>query len=317
MPTLTNHKSNEFVRVILVGDSMSGKTGSMASLVKAGYHLGIVDMDNKLHTLASYVGKECPDKLANIHYITLRDEYSPGPDGPVIKGQPKAFSQAVRMMEKWKTDDEDLGDPAEWGPSWIFVLDSFSRFCDAAYDFFEPIAGRGAKGQDFRAVYGAAQDACEKVLANLTSPGFGTNVIVCCHLMYQTIKDPSGADLVKAYPQGVGQKLSPKIPQYFPSAVYYFNNSGKRKIRTTSTPLLDLANPKPFQMEKEYSIETGLAEFFAVLQDPPKEATDAKTQNTQVLWQQIRHSNREETPNPQTPTQTQVTKPQPTNLRRI
>jgi hypothetical protein len=198
------------------------------------------------------------------------------------------------MMEHWKTDDEDLGDPAEWGPNWIFVLDSLSRFCDAAYDFREPLTPRSRQtGQsDARATYGDAQDAVEKVLANLTSSGFGTNVIVIAHLMYMTIKDPSGGDIIKAFPQGVGQKLSPKIPQYFPSVVHFYNHNGRRTLRTNSTPLLDLANPKPFEMSKEYQIETGLADFFAVLRKPPNESNhetqEARTQTQpQVLRKQM------------------------------
>jgi len=46
-------------------------------------------------------------------------------------------------------------------------------------------------------------------------------------------------------------------------------------MQTTSTQLIDLANPKPFEMEPTYPIETGLAEFFEVLRPPPKEKTDA------------------------------------------
>lgn len=278
MPTLINHKSSELVKLLLLGNSKSGKTGSLTSLVSAGYKLGILDMDNLLDPLRGHVLRECPDKAGNVHFVTLRDDYSAGPDGPTIKGAPKAFPSAMKIMDRWKTDDEDLGDPADWGPDWIFVVDSLSRLCDAAYAFFEPISGRSNRGtQDLRAVYGDAQKAIEKVLANLTSEGFRTNVIVIGHLLYQTEFDPSGAEILKAYPQGVGQKLSPKIPQYFPSVVHFYNKSGKRTLRTNSTPLLDLANPKPYEMSKEYPIETGMADFFKVLRDPPKEEANDRS----------------------------------------
>lgn len=279
MPSLTNHQSTEFVKLLLLGNSKSGKTGGLTSLVKEGYKLGILDMDNLLDPLRGHILRECPDKIGNVHYVTLRDEYSAGPDGPTIKGAPKAFPAAMKLIDKWKVEDEDLGDPADWGPDWIFVVDSLSRLCDSAYDFFEPISGRSSRGggQDLRAVYGDAQKAIEKVLANLTSEGFRTNVIVIGHLLYQTEYDPSGAEILKAYPQGVGQKLSPKIPQYFPSVVHFYNKSGKRTLRTNSTPLLDLANPKPYEMSKEYPIETGMADFFAVLRPPPKEEANDRS----------------------------------------
>jgi len=267
MPTLDLHQSTSLVKALVLGNSKSGKTGGMASLVKAGYHFGIVDMDNLLDPLRGFVLRECPDRIKNVHFVTFRDEYKPGPDGPTIKGTPKAFNQAMKIMDHWRTEDEDLGCPADWGPDWIFVIDSLSRLCDAAYNYFEPISGKGGRGQDKRAVYGDAQKAIEKVLANVTGEGFRTNVLVIGHLLYQSELDPSGAEILKAYPQGVGQKLSPKIPQYFPSVVHFYNKAGKRTLRTNSTPLLDLANPKPFEMSKEMPIETGLAEFFAVLRD--------------------------------------------------
>ncbi len=277
MPTLDQHLSHNFIKLLVVGDSKSGKTGALASLVCAGYHLGILDMDNLLDPLRTFIERQCPDKLSHVHYITLRDEYKPTPDGPMIKGNPKAFISAIKMMDNWKTDDEDLGPPADWGPDWIFVLDSLSRFCDAAYDFREPLTPRGKSGQyDARATYGDAQDAVEKTLANLTSEGFRTNVIVIGHLSYMSVQDPSGAERIKAFPQGIGQKLSPKIPQYFPSVVHFYNNGGKRTLRTNSTPLLDLANPKPFEMSKEYPIESGLADFFGVLRDPPQEEVNGQ-----------------------------------------
>ena len=77
---------------------------------------------------------------------------------------------------------------------------------------------------------------------------------------------------MKGFPQGVGQKLSPKIPQYFSSVVLYTNKEGKRTIQTNSTPLVDLANPKPFEMQPSYPIETGLADFFEVLKAQPKQS---------------------------------------------
>ena len=284
MPTLDKHDSTEFIKLIAVGDSKSGKTGSMASLVAAGYHLGICDMDNLLDPLRTHILHTCPDKIGNVHYATFRDKYKATAEGPVIQGQPKAFIQAIKLMDHWKTDTEDLGPPAEWGPDWIFVLDSLSRFCDAAYDFREPLTPRGKSGQyDARATYGDAQDAVEKTLANLTGENFRTNLIVIGHLSYMTIQDPSGADRIKAFPQGIGQKLSPKIPQYFPSVVHFYNNGGRRTLRTNSTPLLDLANPKPFEMSKEYPIETGLADFFAVLRDPPIQAPKPQPRPTPKL----------------------------------
>lgn len=271
MTSLAAHQSNEYVKLLLMGNAKTGKTGSLISLVKAGYKLRILDFDNLLDILKYVVQKECPDKIANVEFRTVRDKRKATSLGSVIDGGPKAFIEGIKLLDHWKyTDDDgtiiDLGKPYTWGPDCVLVIDSLSRLCDAAFDFREPLATKGRSGEvDLRAVYGDAQDAVENLLATLTSKTFATNVIVIAHLQY--MDTPEG---MKAFPQGVGQKLSPKIPQYFPSVVLYTNQGGKRTLQTNSTPLIDLANPAPFAMAKSYPIETGLAEFFAVLREPPK-----------------------------------------------
>lgn len=267
MPSLAKHQSNDFTKLLLLGDAKSGKTGSLVSLVSAGYKLRILDFDNLLDILKGLILKQCPDKIENVEFRTLRDKYKAGATGSVIDGKPKAWVDAIKMLDNWKyTDDDgseiDLGKPALWGADTILVIDSLSRLCDAAYDFHESIIPRGKSGDyDGRAVYGNAQDDVEKVLAMLTGKNFATNLIVIAHGIY--VDNPDGT--TKIFPQGVGQKLSPKIPQYFPNYIRYKNKNNKRTIQVTSDQMIDLANTRPDKLDKELSIETGLAEFFAAL----------------------------------------------------
>lgn len=270
MSTLDQHQSNDYVKLLLIGDAKSGKTGSLVSLVKAGYKLRILDLDNLLDILKYMVRAECPEYLTNVESRVLRDKRKASAMGAVIEGQPKAYVNAVKMIENWKYKEADgtevdLGNPAEWGPDCILVIDSLSRLCDAAYDWMFALNPKN----DGRAIYGDAQDHVENLLSMLTSESMTCNLIVIAHITYQDLPDGTK----KGYPQGVGQKLSPKIPQYFPSVVLYTNRNGKRTIQTNSTPLIDLANPAPFAMQPSYPIETGLAQFFAVLRDPPKQET--------------------------------------------
>lgn len=265
MPSLSQHQSNDFTKLLLIGDSKSGKTGSLVSLVTAGYKLRILDLDNLLDVLKYLILNQCPERLDAVEYRTLRDKRKSGPVGSVLDGKPTAWINSLKMLDNWKYDDVDLGKPSEWGPDCILVIDSLSRLCDAAYDFHETIIPVGKGGQyDARAVYGNAQDDVEKLIGMLTSPGFAVNVIVIAHVTYQ--EQPDGT--TKGFPQGVGQKLSPKIPQYFSSVALLENKHGKRGIRTTSTALMDLANPAPFLVQPSYPIESGLADFFAALRPP-------------------------------------------------
>lgn len=275
MPTLSHHQSNNFVKLLLIGDAKSGKTASLISLVKAGYKLRILDMDNLLDILVFLIKEQCPDLIENVEARTLRDKRKMTAQGAIIQGAPKAFIDAIKMLEHWKYTDAsgteiDLGHPSEWGPDCILIIDSLSRLCDACYDWREPLTPKGAKSgeADARATYGDAQDAIENLLATITSSYFETNVIVIAHGQYMDLPDGT----TKIFPQGVGQKLSPKIPQYFPSYVRYRNNGGKRTIQIKSDGMIDLANPNPKAMADTYPTETGLAEFFAVLRDPPAKA---------------------------------------------
>lgn len=266
MPSLANHQSNSYVKLLIEGDSKSGKTGALASLVCAGYHLRILDYDNGLDVLKQFVQRDCPGGLGRVEFRTLRDKRKASPTGPIIDGQPKAFADGVRMLDRWRDGDTDLGVPGEWGPDCILVLDSLTFFSDAAYDFREPLTPRSRDGKyDVRAVYKDAQDAVENVLALLTSDSFKTNVIVISHIKY--VDNPDGTK--KGYPSAVGSALSPLILRYFNNVVRFTNIGGKRKIETISSPMFDLANAAPFKMEKTYDIETGLADFFAVLRNPP------------------------------------------------
>lgn len=271
MPTLDKHQSNEYTKLLIEGDSGSGKTGALTSLVSAGYKLRILDFDNGLETLKQFVLKECPQNVGNVEFVTLRDRRKAGPEGPQVV-KPDAFIRAIKLLDAWKYKDVegreiDLGVPAEWGPDTILVIDSLTFMSDAAFDFREPLTPRSRDGKyDMRAVYKDAQDAVEGVLALLTSESFRTNVIVISHIKY--VDNPDGTR--KGYPTAVGSALSPVIPRYFNTvALCQTSAGGKRTIHTESTAMIDLKNPKPFAMSKSYPIETGLADFFGVLREAP------------------------------------------------
>jgi AAA domain len=268
LPSLANHQSNEFTKLLIEGDSKSGKTGALSSLVKAGYSLRILDYDNGLDVLRQYVQRDCPDALGKVEYRTLRDKRRTTPAGTVVDGQPKAFVDGVRMLDRWKYkfngEDVDFGVPAEWGPNVILVIDSLTFLSDAAWDWREPLVPRSRDGKyDPRAVYGDAQRAVEDVLAVITSESFRTNVIVISHVKYS--ENPDGTK--KGYPNSVGSALGPLILRYFNNVVRFTNKGGKRKIETEASAMFDLANARPFKMPKELDIENGLAEFFSILRD--------------------------------------------------
>jgi hypothetical protein len=255
--------------MIVLGDPGTGKTGGLASLVKAGYWLGILDYDNGLETLKAYVRKECgKEDLNNVEYRTLRDKRKATPSGGVIDGNATAFSDGLKLLDNWKYKngdgtETDLGPPSKWGPERILVIDSMTLWAKAAYDWREQLTPRGKSGQfDPRAVFYDAQRAIEQAIANLTSESYQTNVIVVTHVNYVDNEDGTR----KGYPNTIGKALSPVIGAYFNSiALCTVKAGGKRVVQTAPTAMIDLKNPKPFAMLPEYPVGTGLADFFKVL----------------------------------------------------
>lgn len=278
MPTLNNHQSNQFVKLLVIGDPKTGKSGSLASLVCAGYKLRILDYDNGLDPLKQFVARDCPDLLENVEFRTIRDKYKATSQGPVLDGMPSAFVNGIKMLDRWKYDDVDLGVPAQWGPDYILVVDSLTFMSDAAFAWREPLTPRGRSGEyDRRATYKDAQDAIETVFRLLTSESFQTNVIVIAHVRY--IDNPDGSR--KGYPVAVGSALSPTIPAYFNNVVRFTMKGESRQIETISTQMFDLANAAPFKMPDRLPISSGLADFFSVLRAPPQ-ITPIRKQSSNV-----------------------------------
>jgi hypothetical protein len=262
MTSLSKHQSSEFTKLLLMGDSKSGKTGACAPLALKGYLLRILDFDNGLDALVQAIKLKNPKALDNVEFRTLRDKLKSSPTGTVVDGTATAFIEALRMLDNWKYDGVDLGPPAQWGKDCILIIDSLTFMADCAFRFREPLVPRSKDGKyDVRAVYKDAQDAVESVLALLTSETFRTNVIVISHVRY--VDNPDGTK--KGYPTAVGSALSPQIPRYFNSVALAQTIAGKRQIQTAPTAMIDLANPASFKMLPALPIETGLATFFETL----------------------------------------------------
>jgi len=262
MPTLATHQSNEFTKLLFMGDSKSGKTGALASLVLAGFKLRILDYDNGLDILAQVIKRDKPELLQNVEFKTLRDKLVATPLGTVVDGTPTAFVEGINLLSNWKYGTVDFGNPARWGKEAILVIDSSTFMADAAFRFREPLVPRSKDGKyDIRAVYKDSQNAIEDVLALITSETFKTNVIVISHVRY--VDNPDGTK--KGYPTAIGSALSPQMPRYFNSVALCQTTAGARTIQTAPTAMIDLANPASFKMLPTLPIETGLATFFATL----------------------------------------------------
>ena len=240
-----------------IGHSGAGKTGGLTPLVKAGYKLRILDMDNGLDALVNHIKAECPDKLSSVDYETVRDIVKSSTTGPKVTSA-RAFVKAASLMDKWS----DGSIPSEWGPEYIFVLDSLTALGRAAYSWAQSL---NPTAKEKRQWYGEAQNGIEDLIALLTGESFRTNVIVISHVDLR--EQPDGS--TKGFASSIGASLGPKLPRYFNTLVLSESvGSGKtirRRIKTFPTALIDLKNPAPMKIEAEYPLETGMADLFRQL----------------------------------------------------
>ena len=260
MPKLSEHHSSSFAKIMYIGDSSTGKTGSLTSLVAAGYKLRIIDLDNGLDPLVAFVRKECPDKIGNVEFESLRDNYKATMQGPIISGSPKAFTAALALMTKWS----DGTAPCDWGDKTILVIDSFTALGRAALAWAE---GMNPTAKDKRNWFFMAQQKLEVTLAMLTSESFKANVIIISHVKYEE----DGQGLAKGYISAVGSALGPIIPSYFNTIVLAQSQGNgknvKRTITTIPTAMIDLKNSAPFKIDQTLPLETGLATLFEKLKE--------------------------------------------------
>lgn len=260
MALLKDHHSSKIFKALYIGDSSVGKTGSLVSLVKDGYKLRILDLDNGLDVLKQYIMKECPDKIDNVDYETRVDKYKSTAGGPMLIGQPKAFVDSMALLTKWS----DGSDPSQWGGDTFFVLDSGTALGRAAFEWSK---GMNPGAKDPRQWYFQAQQAIETFVTMIFGAGFSTNVLIITHINYKELQDGT----TKGYSNWIGSALGPIIPKYC-NNVLLARSEGqgknvRRYIETMSTALIDLKNAAPFRCEQRYPLETALATIVKLLKE--------------------------------------------------
>lgn len=251
MPTLDNHASSLYTKVLYIGDSSSGKTGSLVSLLADGYSMRILDMDNGLTALKQF-GRAAGADLSRIEYETYRDEFRMTAGGPMVKGSAKAFSAAMDKLTEWSLIDDPMS---------ITVIDSLTFLGKSAMAWAK---GMNPTAKDPRQWFYTAQQAVESVLALLTNESYKQNVIVISHVNYKEVME----GVHKGYPSAVGSALGPTIASYFDTLVLAeASGSGtnvRRRIKTMPTGVIDLKMPTS-AIDKELPLETGLSTIFAEL----------------------------------------------------
>lgn len=265
MPSLSTHHSSSVANGLLVGDNGSGKTGSLASLVKAGYYLHILDCDKGIDVLASLL-KDDPAALDRVEYETVTDSFRKSGVHTVPQGD--GWQKAVNTLDKWANDKT-------FDSSHIIAVDSLTFLGRLSMSNTMRIVNRtGQKPEQQH--WGSAIEDLEWVLGQIHSLSH-VNTLVLTHMVYIEEKPKANGDMQivgttmetsdsKAYPTALGSKLPTNVGRYFNTVLgYKITGAGigtKRMISTTPVGTLGCKTPSPTTVKKEYPLETGLADYF-------------------------------------------------------
>ena len=245
MPNFKDHPRDQRVKALVCGDPGSGKTGALASLLNADYKIVVLDFDNGLDILHSYVDV---DKLGNLDYVSFDVEK---PEAPTI---------ARDLLRNWKYADTDLGQITEWGSDQVIVIDSASLYGECLLSH--------SKKSDGRMRYYDAGQELKQVIQFLTGPQVKCNVIVNTHI--QTIENDQG--LMKGYPQMIGSAVSKAIGRYFNNLWRLDSKRMGREsvpiIRTKSDSFMALKCSAPKAVEAEHPLD--YAELFQKIKHQTK-----------------------------------------------
>lgn len=261
MPNLTNHKPS--LRILIVGDPGSGKTGAIGSLVDHEQELFICDFDNNLNPIPQF----CKN-LDAVHYETLVDKIVMDANGaPKIEGVPQAWPRYVQLANKWVDSEtgEDFGAPESWASNRWFVEDSMTSKGNAAMMHTLWKRKTFGKQRSFKD-WGVAIEKMEGSLQMFQ--GAPVNYICTAHLTRlnmedvtetidedgETIDRPTVAKRLPPnawmrYPVCLGQKLPPKIGGYFNLVLQCVREgsgpNAKRFIKTVPEEDVDIKVPLP------------------------------------------------------------------------
>jgi hypothetical protein len=277
---------NPALRIMVVGYPGTAKTGSLVSLLNAGFKIRMLDYDGNIEPLLYYADKE---KLKNLDVVYLEDKMRLGSQFSEPAGLPTALQDGRKLLDEWKYTEEDgtevnLGKPSEWGPDTIVVLDSLTKLGDAAFRRAMKILNKTPANTTDR-VWGLAMQEQAAFIEKLASRNNKYHVIVLAHLkmiapadvragdsnLTEKIKEAM-ADIVptRLYPSALGRQLPQNIGAEFPILLEAekVTKGGKttRTLNLEPKTLVDIKFPGDYPKgESRLDIKDGMLRVFEAL----------------------------------------------------
>jgi hypothetical protein len=261
------------VKVLLIGDSGSGKTGSLASLAKAGYNLRIMDFDNGTEILRNLL---TPEEFARCSIVPLQDHRTAKKlpvmgENNTIKGytvraipaRADAWQRAIDLVFDWKQSPEakSLGSVYQWSTKDVIVLDSLTHMWRCALNFILAINNRLGQNPT-QPEWGTCQGMILDVLSTFFDASIKCNIVCCAHIAYDTDQN----EVLHGLPSGPGRALNKDIGTYFNHTIRTVTVGTSHSIITRSDGVVELKSAAPGKIKNTYPIETGLSDYFKAVQ---------------------------------------------------
>lgn len=294
MPQFTNEQYDPNpIKMIYLGHTGEGKTGSTVALAAAGYNVRNLDIDNGVSIIRDYLFNPASPYLQpraplwdgkpfahRYSYVTCAEQYN-------IVGTtaiPKATSwqRINQQLNNWVDGPDKLGNISTWTDRDVLVIEGLSRLCEAAMNFQLSLVGRLDKGPRVGTSgdndYTQAYTYIRRFLDFLKSPDIKCHIIISCHIKFmvdQAQTNPQSQQAqreMKGFPQTIGRMISPEIGQYFNHAlrtkIVGVDPNVKYTIVTKHDDAIGLKNVAPLRVKDSYPLESGLAEYFHAIRGP-------------------------------------------------
>ncbi len=267
--------TSNIAKIIYLGDSGVGKTGSKAALIACGYRYRMVDTDNGAKILRSMLTDEEHYPYASWMKKNSIDPTEPGRisimtiDVPMetkeqevrrktgtmqynvlAPSNSRSWNDVVKLLnDDWKDEDwGSLGKITSWGDDTILDFDTLATLSELAKYWNQDMNNRlGQLEDEHGRDTGAAQELIRRLMLKVTSPAVKCNVIATTHIkkidinkgvalnVGQLLRDGKSTD-PRGFPDAIGNALSAVLgKRWNDQLIAYRDGNGRFASRKISS----------------------------------------------------------------------------------
>lgn len=260
--------------ILNIGAPGTMKTGALACLINAGYHVRIADFDGLAwQVLRNYIRPELHD-LQRSRIRRYADKMKAVGGNITVDGVPKAFASFMSDLDKWD------GGINSWPVGSIFVLDTLTRAGDAKMREVLYLAGKIDQQSFDQALWGMGQMQFKRLFEFWKFGGLTTTIIVNTHYKWGNPDSSSakpGEDPVQiAIPTSVGTALGHELAGFFSVVLGFSQNRGSDQRTINTLEIEGIRTKIPAALPAKLPATDGLLTVFKALGiHPPKETASA------------------------------------------